>query len=86
MKPFMMSASFKDMGTQKGMGLGLAVSDSIVKKHDGLITVESQLGKGTTLSIYLPAASAESQEASTKRLEVNSQSTIDNPNNPGDGR
>ena len=45
----------KEMGIQKGMGLGLAISDSIVKKHDGLITVASQLGKGTTLSTYLPA-------------------------------
>lgn len=70
--------STKDMGTQKGMGLGLAVSDSIIKKHDGLITVESELGTGTTFSIYLPAASAESQAPSTKRLEVDSQSTIVN--------
>jgi signal transduction histidine kinase/CheY-like chemotaxis protein len=70
--------STKEMGTQKGMGLGLAISDSIVKKHDGLITVESQLGSGTTFSIYLPAASAESQAASAKRLEVDSQSTIIN--------
>jgi len=48
--------STKDMGTQKGMGLGLAVSDSIVKQHDGLITVESKLGTGATFSIYLPAS------------------------------
>ena len=51
--------STKDMGTQKGMGLGLAISDSIVKKHDGLITVESKLGTGTTFSIYLPASKKE---------------------------
>ena len=51
--------STKEMGTQKGMGLGLAVSDSIVKKHDGLITVESKLGTGTTFSIYLPASEKE---------------------------
>ena len=51
--------STKDMGTQKGMGLGLAVSDSIVKQHDGLITVESKLGTGTTFSIYLPASEKE---------------------------
>ena len=55
--------STKDMGTQKGMGLGLAVSDSIVKKHDGLITVESKLGTGTTFSIYLPASEKEIVEA-----------------------
>ena len=48
--------STKEMGTQKGMGLGLSASDSIVKKHDGIITVESELGTGTTFSIYLPAS------------------------------
>ena len=55
--------STKEMGTQKGMGLGLAVSDSIVKKHDGLITVESKLGTGTTFSIYLPVSEKEIVEA-----------------------
>jgi signal transduction histidine kinase len=36
-----------------GMGLGLAISDSIIKYHNGLISVESI--SGTTFSIYLPA-------------------------------
>jgi PAS domain S-box-containing protein len=40
---------------QKGLGLGLAVCYSIIKRHDGLITVESEVGKGTTFIIYLPA-------------------------------
>ena len=48
--------STKGFGTQKGMGLGLSVCNSIVKKHDGLITVESELGKGTTVSMFLPAS------------------------------
>jgi len=39
---------------QAGRGLGLAASHSIVKKHDGYITVESQLGAGATFNIYLP--------------------------------
>ena len=38
-----------------GSGLGLATSYSIIKKHDGLIQVESELGRGTTFLIYLPA-------------------------------
>jgi PAS domain S-box-containing protein len=50
--------STKEMGAQKGMGLGLAVSDSIIKQHDGLITVKSELGTGTTFHIYLPAITA----------------------------
>jgi two-component system, cell cycle sensor histidine kinase and response regulator CckA len=48
--------STKEMGTEKGQGLGLAICHSIVSKHEGLITVESQPGKGTTFHIYLPAA------------------------------
>ncbi|MBI5047883.1 MAG: response regulator [Deltaproteobacteria bacterium] len=41
---------------EHGSGLGLAISYSIIKKHDGLIAVESKLGKGTTFYIYLPAS------------------------------
>jgi PAS domain S-box-containing protein len=40
---------------QEGSGLGLATTYSIIKRHDGHITVESQLGVGTTIHIYLPA-------------------------------
>ena len=41
---------------QKGLGLGLAVCYSVIKRHDGLITVESEVGKGTTFIIYLPVS------------------------------
>jgi two-component system, cell cycle sensor histidine kinase and response regulator CckA len=41
---------------QKGSGLGLATSHSIIKNHGGLITVESQVGVGTTFDTYLPAS------------------------------
>jgi two-component system cell cycle sensor histidine kinase/response regulator CckA len=41
---------------QKGSGLGLATSYSIIKRHDGHITAESQVGVGTTIHIYLPAS------------------------------
>ena len=44
---------------QKGSGLGLATSYSIIKNHDGYIGVESELGEGTTFFIYLPASSAQ---------------------------
>jgi signal transduction histidine kinase len=38
-----------------GIGLGLAISDSIIKNHNGLISVESIVNSGTTFSIYLAA-------------------------------
>jgi PAS domain S-box-containing protein len=41
---------------QEGSGLGLATTYSIIKRHDGHIIVESNLGVGTTIHIYLPAS------------------------------
>ena len=41
---------------QTGSGLGLATSYSIVKKHGGHIAVESEVGTGSTFSVYIPAA------------------------------
>ncbi|HXK11294.1 MAG TPA: PAS domain S-box protein [Vicinamibacteria bacterium] len=38
-----------------GSGLGLATTYSIVKNHDGHITVDSVVGEGATFTIYLPA-------------------------------
>ena len=44
----------KKMAAQKGLGLGLAVCYSVVKKHGGNITVKSQPGKGSSFVLYLP--------------------------------
>jgi CheY-like chemotaxis protein len=47
--------STKEMGIQKGMGLGLATTYSIINRHAGHITVESEVGVGATFTLYLPA-------------------------------
>ncbi len=46
--------STKEMGCQKGMGLGLALCHSIIKHHNGHIHAESEPGDGTRIHIYLP--------------------------------
>jgi len=40
---------------EQGNGLGLAVAYAVMKKHEGLITVDSEPGSGSTFSLYLPA-------------------------------
>ena len=48
--------STKKQGDKKGIGLGLSICHSIIKKHGGNVTVSSKYGKGATFHIYLPCA------------------------------
>jgi PAS domain S-box-containing protein len=54
----------KDIG--KGTGLGLASAYGIVKNHGGHITCISEVGRGTTFSIYLPAAELRTESETVK--------------------
>ncbi|MGC2064504.1 MAG: PAS domain S-box protein [Thermodesulfovibrionales bacterium] len=47
---------------QRGSGLGLATTYSIIRNHGGLIEVTSELNKGSIFHIYLPAVEAEEEE------------------------
>jgi two-component system NtrC family sensor kinase len=40
--------------TGRGVGLGLAISNSILERHNGTIEVQSELGKGTVFTVTLP--------------------------------
>lgn len=55
---------------QKGSGLGLATSFSIIKQHKGLIGAESTLGAGATFHVYLPAAPEQSLPTAGAEAEL----------------
>jgi len=47
---------------QSASGLGLSASYSIVQKHEGHISIDSRLGQGTSVCIYLPASAEDMTE------------------------
>lgn len=53
-----------------GTGLGLAITQSIVRNHGGIIEVESVLGQGTEVLIYLPAQMTNSLSADKPTPEL----------------
>ena len=55
---------------KNGSGLGLAICYSIIKKHNGIITVRSKPGNGTTFNIYLPASNHKTTIKERKKEKI----------------
>ena len=63
-QPFFTTKGTTKKDEARGTGLGLAICKDIIEHHKGRISVESQVGQGTTFSIHLPAAADPGTEKS----------------------
>jgi len=54
----------------KGTGLGLAIVHAIIKNHGGAIKVQSQVGKGTQVDVYLPVYEGEEESLKSEKAKV----------------
>ncbi len=65
---------YAGLSVTNGEGLGLAAAYGITRNHDGVITIDSTQGKGTTFHIYLPAVAAKSPVVDEKTVQLESKS------------
>jgi signal transduction histidine kinase len=54
----------------KGTGLGLAISRRAIEANHGTISMASQMGKGTTVTVFLPGIEGREQEPESKAIRT----------------
>ena len=55
---------------EKGTGLGLAFAQQVVKEHRGTLRCESEVGRGTAFTVWLPGATEEASDEPAERVEA----------------
>jgi signal transduction histidine kinase len=55
---------------ERGSGIGLAITKRIIEAHDGSISVDSALGKGSTFVIRLPLLKTDHQDKPAEDAEI----------------
>ena len=61
---------FKANHTRRGSGIGLAVADEIITRHNGTLTINSEEGVGTTVMITLPCIVSDNKQSSQDTINV----------------
>jgi len=62
-----------------GSGLGLATTFSIINRHNGFLGIDSEVGKGTKFTIYLPATESIENKKYKKNEQLDKKKNIESP-------
>ena len=70
--PFVKEKFYKGSSKQRGSGIGLAVTDEIVRMHGGTLNIASTYGEGTQVTVTLPLANTDTKKTEMKAIAADS--------------